>query len=170
METSNALPQLYRLIYVSHTQEDTTVNDIASILEISRYNNDRDNITGLLIYDKQLFFQALEGDRDAVEGCYARICRDARHGSPYIAWQGDVKKRSFTSWDMGYRTPSDLDKDDEQSVLALTDLVAKDVKTEGSDLLISVLIRVLFDGPKERDLGDANALNPNNSINRQRPQ
>ncbi|AGI69022.1 hypothetical protein OAN307_c35440 [Octadecabacter antarcticus 307] len=170
MNTLKALPQLYQIIYVSHTQEDTTVNDIACILETSRYNNARDNITGLLIYDKQVFFQALEGGRDAVERCYARICRDARHGSPYIAWQGDVRKRSFTSWEMGYRTPSDLDKDDEQSVLALTDLIAKDVKSEGSDLLISVLIRVLFDGPKGRDLGDANTLNPNNSINRHRPK
>ncbi|AGI68955.1 hypothetical protein OAN307_c34690 [Octadecabacter antarcticus 307] len=148
-----------QLIYVSHTQDDMTLDGINSIIEISRYNNAGDDITGLLIYDKNLFFQVLEGDAEAVGRCYARICRDTRHGSPYIAWQGDVSKRSFPSWEMGYCKPSDLDKDDEHTVLALTDLIAKDVKSEGSDLLISVLVRVLFDGTKGRDLGDANTLN-----------
>ncbi|MDE0969900.1 MAG: BLUF domain-containing protein [Octadecabacter sp.] len=140
--------KLSQLIYVSHTQEDTTLEDILSILKISRYNNSRDNISGLLIYDKEIFLQALEGDRSAVERCYERIIRDARHGAPYIVWQGDLKKRLFPMWSMGYCTPSDLNDDDKKSLLALTNLIAKDVRSVGSDLLISVLVRVFFGGPK----------------------
>lgn len=153
------MEKIYQLIYVSHTQANTSQLILASILKISRCNNVRDKLTGLLIYNKQVFFQAIEGDRDEVERCYARIRNDTRHGSPYVVWQGDVIKRSFPVWSMGYRTPYDLDKEDEKSISVLTDLLADNVKSAGSDLLILVLINMLFDGSKGRDIGDVDVLN-----------
>lgn len=100
------------------------------------------------------FFRALEGDRDEVESCYVRICRDTRHGASYIVWQGDFEERTFPSCSMGYRMASDLDGNDKKSIIYLADLVAKDVKSIGNDLLISVLIRVLFDASKGRGVAD----------------
>ncbi|WP_051068087.1 BLUF domain-containing protein [Octadecabacter antarcticus] len=143
------MSKLSQLIYLSHIQDDTTANDIIPILEISRYNNYRDNVSGLLIHGEHIFLQALEGSCDAVTRCYARICSDARHGSPYIVWQGVLEKRLFPNWSMGYCTSYDLNDDDNQALLALTNLIANEVKNVGSDLLISVLARVFFEGPKE---------------------
>jgi hypothetical protein len=39
-------------------------------LEVSQRNNDRDVITGILLYNDRTFFQVLEGKQSAVEDCY----------------------------------------------------------------------------------------------------
>ena len=61
---------LFQLAYVSLSRlklDETTLSDI---LEASQRNNARDEITGILMYHDDMFFQVLEGDRSAVENCY----------------------------------------------------------------------------------------------------
>ena len=135
------MPIIHQLVYVSHTNYSMSNEDIKTILDISRKNNIHDNITGLLIYSNQLFFQVLEGPRDAVDACYSRVSKDDRHGAPSIMWQDDVAERSFPSWRMGYRASSDLSIDEKQAFVDLADLNSKGIKDLGDNEITAGLIR-----------------------------
>jgi len=51
------------MAYVSVTDTQLGDDDLSDILSVSAHNNERDGVTGLLMYHDQLFFQVLEGFR-----------------------------------------------------------------------------------------------------------
>jgi hypothetical protein len=71
-----------------------------SILHAARRHNARDGITGALLCRHDLFMQLLEGPRDAVTRCFARILRDDRHVEVSLLWCGDAQARLFPDWSM----------------------------------------------------------------------
>ncbi|WP_299283137.1 BLUF domain-containing protein [uncultured Tateyamaria sp.] len=81
---------------------------MSQILNISRRNNARDGITGLLAYHDGRFLQVLEGPEGAVAACLARINVDQRHTRVRTLSAGPVKAALFPKWRMGYATPQDL--------------------------------------------------------------
>ncbi|MBX2805856.1 MAG: BLUF domain-containing protein [Hyphomicrobiales bacterium] len=84
-------------------------DEISELLEISRKNNERDGITGLLIYkqwndaERANFLQILEGPRDLVDKAYRKIAKDNRHHTILPLEQGDIPARNFGSWAMGFK-------------------------------------------------------------------
>lgn len=91
--------QLTRLIYASK-HNGTSPEALDKILQISRRNNVRDNITGALIISDQTFMQLLEGERDAVGRCFMRVMKDNRHRDIQVICSGDVEGRLFVEWSM----------------------------------------------------------------------
>jgi len=91
---------MLQLVYISSVTRDA---DLASILAVSRINNRRDGITGLLYSDGVRFLQALEGPTLAVETAYARISRDPRHNALVILSRREVTAREFGEWAMAER-------------------------------------------------------------------
>ncbi len=96
------------IAYVSHSRSPLEPKALSDILEVSRRNNERDGITGILMYHDQLFFQVLEGESRAVEQCYARICMDWRHSNISESLDETVEVRSFSDWFMGYVGPDEI--------------------------------------------------------------
>lgn len=95
---------MLQLVYIS------SVNPAApcptqDILTVSRRNNARDRITGLLYADAGRFLQALEGPEDAVEAAYARIRDDRRHHAIVLLSRQQVDRRTFGNWEMAHRAP-----------------------------------------------------------------
>ena len=64
---------IFQLAYVSATRTPVPVSDIADILEVSQRNNIRDDLTGVLLYGNQMFFQILEGEKGLVKRTFSRI-------------------------------------------------------------------------------------------------
>lgn len=93
---------LYRLVYISHPSVVVTTEIIGRILRVSRTNNARDGITGVLLYATDFFVQLLEGAPEQVEACYARIERDSVHDVAMKLSVAGVPQRSFPDWSMGY--------------------------------------------------------------------
>lgn len=93
---------LHCLIYVSSTDLMPQQADLDEILAVSRRNNDRDGITGMLLYHDGNFFQVLEGPEEAVLNRYAAIQKDARHESCMVLASSPIGHRSFAEWSMGY--------------------------------------------------------------------
>ncbi len=91
---------LYRLVYTSARSSRCTDKDIEEILEISRKNNSKLGITGILIHTKDRFLQVLEGDKDKVMALYEKIDKDDRHGGSSMRYCEPVKGRHFIDWDM----------------------------------------------------------------------
>lgn len=88
-----------RLIF-SSTRADPSPQTVDSILRVSRANNVRDGVTGLLIVGEWQFVQLLEGDRASVSRCFLRITRDPRHQDRQVISTGDVPHRLFADHSM----------------------------------------------------------------------
>ncbi len=100
IETSSEESQLYRLVYTSARSSRCSDEEIEKILEASRRNNKRLNVTGILIHTKDRFLQVLEGDREKVTALYNKIEKDNRHGGSIMRFCEPVDKRYFADWNM----------------------------------------------------------------------
>jgi hypothetical protein len=63
--------------------------------------NNRNGVTGFLIFTQNHFAQILEGDRSVVMATYDRIKQDKRHTDPTVLDITPCRSRQFQSWAMG---------------------------------------------------------------------
>jgi hypothetical protein len=95
---------------------------IRSVLEVSRRNNARDGLTGLLLVGGRRFLQVLEGPEAALETAFARIRTDERHFAVVELCSRSIEQRSFPAWSMGYEEePQALLPQVERLTSAVTD-------------------------------------------------
>ena len=94
--------RLVQLIYCSRVVTGVHGTAITSIVDVSRFNNARDGVTGALCFNANFFLQCLEGERGAVNETYHRILRDPRHEGALLLRYDEVSKRQFGGWSMGY--------------------------------------------------------------------
>jgi Sensors of blue-light using FAD len=93
---------LIRLIYASRVSPNVSPTALRDILATSQRNNQRDGITGALVFTGSVFLQCLEGDRNMVNKTYHRIVPDDRHHDPQILSLEEIDQRDFSDWSMGY--------------------------------------------------------------------
>ena len=93
---------LIQLIYLSSLTDIKMEHEIGKILESSVRHNQEDGITGMLLYANGNFMQVLEGEAEAVEKTYARICADPRHYDIVNLIREPITERQFSQWSMGY--------------------------------------------------------------------
>tara|TARA_R110001599_G_scaffold7283_5_gene35836 strand:+ start:12201 stop:12533 length:333 start_codon:yes stop_codon:yes gene_type:complete len=67
-------------------------------------NNDRNEITGILIQDGKRLLQYLEGSQEKVEETFARIASDSRHHAIFRLKSGIIDRRQFPGWSMASKT------------------------------------------------------------------
>lgn len=91
---------LLQIVYISSV---VGAVDTASILAVSRRNNRRDGLTGLLYADGRRFLQVLEGEPAALERTLERITADPRHRAVVILSCRDIAAREFGEWAMAER-------------------------------------------------------------------
>jgi hypothetical protein len=113
---------MHRLIYTSTATRLLKEDELFKLLNSARSKNSADHITGILIYHEGCFLQVLEGEKDAVERCFKRICRDGRH-TDYIELANEAAiSRMFTAWWMAYRKFGDLGPYQQKQFVELRDL------------------------------------------------
>jgi len=96
---------LSRLIYYSENQlnpkNGSLLQQLAGLMEVSRRNNERRNITGALVFDPLWFFQCLEGERSVISSVFESLKDDERHSNVTLVALEDLTERSFGKWWMG---------------------------------------------------------------------
>ena len=92
---------LVRLLYVSRAIDKNAQGAIESILTASRGHNISNGITGILCYGGDVFLQAIEGGRDAVDELYNHITKDPRHKDVVVLHYQEIRERRFGGWTMG---------------------------------------------------------------------
>lgn len=108
--------ELVRLTYASTAQFEQDAGrqsvdlEIGRILRACKINNPKREIGGVLHYGYGYFFQALEGERAAVEALYEKIAQDGRHGAVQILDIQPIDRRYFPDWSMKY-VPLERDVD-----------------------------------------------------------
>lgn len=93
---------MYSIVYHSTESPNLTAKDISNILETARGFNEKNGITGCLIYHNNRFIQALEGDRTILEDLYLNIKKDKRHSDVKTLYQGFTSERNFNIWSMAF--------------------------------------------------------------------
>ena len=98
-----------QFFYVSTAMQRDDSNAVQHILQISRRNNRRLDITGCLLFSGSCFGQVLEGRTDDVVPLVRRIAADSRHAQVRVLWQRDRSQREYGDWSMGYLHDLDLE-------------------------------------------------------------
>ena len=90
--------KMYRLVYYSRnlvaSGEAMFASNIDEILAKSRVNNERDGITGALLFNAGCFAQVLEGPLERVESAFERIQQDERHGDVSLLALEPIERRA----------------------------------------------------------------------------
>ena len=120
--SSVATDSLVSLVYASSAVGLLSEKEILDILRVSRINNERLGITGMLLYKGGNFLQVLEGPEPAVLQLIDKIERDPRHrGVMRLIKQGE-NERQFQDWSMGFRNLDEIPEEDKAGFSAyLTD-------------------------------------------------
>jgi hypothetical protein len=91
-----------RLVYASFAPAPVSSRDLMAILEVARFRNRKDDLTGLLCYADRLFLQVIEGPPEAVCETFYRILRDTRHCRIRLLDFRHTPTRLFDDWTMGF--------------------------------------------------------------------
>ena len=95
------------IAYVSSTTGPVSDDDIANVLMRSRANNERDGITGALLYHRGRYIQIVEGPDEIVRTRFEAIAADPRHHVVDKMREQFIADRQFPEWTMGFRALSD---------------------------------------------------------------
>lgn len=100
---------IFQAAYYSSCSAALSDAGVADILDISRRNNGRDGITGMLLLVDGAFFQVVEGEQEAVERLLKRVEADPRHSGMLRVLGESRPDRCFADWSMGFEKVSAKD-------------------------------------------------------------
>ncbi|RPD49582.1 BLUF domain-containing protein [Hymenobacter sediminis] len=99
---------MQHIVYISAATLPVTEADLQTYLRQWRQNNERDGITGVLLYSEQeqRFMQLIEGEEEPLRRLFKLIQQDHRHRDLLILADGPIPARAFSSWLMGFQVLS----------------------------------------------------------------
>ena len=89
---------LIELSYLSEAVSDMSFLGLMRLLESARAFNQKNGITGILLYDNQQFGQIIEGERANVMKAWRRIQDDERHHRIELLEIREITELSFPDW------------------------------------------------------------------------
>lgn len=138
--------------YTSRYLGDSPEGDLEAIAHESARRNERDGITGALLFDRGRFVQVVEGPPRAVDDLRARLTRDPRHGDIRTLLATPCDARSFHGWEMTARRLDRGDPPDAAALLRLRDAYLGAFRLDPHDFI--ALVASFFDDapapPRER--------------------
>jgi hypothetical protein len=99
---------LTHLTYVSSATKLLPVEALRGLLDQARSNNERDDITGMLLYRDGNFMQTIEGPELAISALHSKLEADPRHAGVSVLLTGEREDRRFDGWSMGFRDLGDV--------------------------------------------------------------
>lgn len=97
------------IVYTSRARDAFTDEDLDALLGQSRANNDRLDLSGMLLFREGRFLQILEGPDDDLRRKMAAISGDPRHTDVTVLLDEPVDSRFFGRWTMRYESVDDQD-------------------------------------------------------------
>jgi Sensors of blue-light using FAD len=99
-----------RIVYTSLPRHELPAQEIARIAGVSRARNERDGISGVLIYTGMDFVQLIEGEGARVQALWQRIRADARHVDIVPLLDEPDARPWFADWRMGYLVDTEFSR------------------------------------------------------------
>jgi len=88
----------YAISYVSTASRNLEEEKIENILRISEENNNKNNVTGLLLFSEGNFFQIVEGRKEDITELYKKIEKDPRHHNIIKLFEKRIHKEAFDGY------------------------------------------------------------------------
>ena len=110
---------LVELSYLSEAVSDMSFLGLMRLLESARAFNQKNGVTGILLYDNQQFAQIIEGEYANVMKAWKRIQEDKRHHRVELLEIREITERNFPDWLLRFYGGETLTRD----YPALTDMV-----------------------------------------------
>ncbi len=88
------------IVYKSRASYEPKNADLLKLLGSAREANAIADVTGVLVYDRGWFFQAIEGPEASLTEVMNRIRRDPRHHEIEIVQHQPIPSRMFPGWTM----------------------------------------------------------------------
>jgi len=109
-KSDNNTTDIVQLLYLSRASEAMSDARLSELLEEIRARNEQNELTGLLLYGGQHFYQIIEGAHATVTATFAKILQDTRHTDVTQIATREVPERRFPKWWMGFRSlnPEDI--------------------------------------------------------------
>ena len=101
---------LYEFLYCSTLAPDEPVTAVSAIVSQARALNAEREVTGVLIFDGQRFCQHFEGPRKAAIKLMEAIHNDPRHVGVEVVHHGDLAKRRYREFNMGYALDTEAEE------------------------------------------------------------
>ena len=102
---------VFQVFYVSRATTAFDGAQIQSILQASRRQNARLDVTGCLLFSGHCFAQVLEGAQSVVSALARRIAADPRHAGVRVLSETQREERDYADWAMGYLYDLNLEDD-----------------------------------------------------------
>lgn len=93
-----------QLVYASTSTRTVNQQMVENILLKAKENNEKENLTGFLVFNSGFFLQVLEGCQASVNKIFCKIVCDERHSNVTILSYDDIYERSFPLWTMALAT------------------------------------------------------------------
>jgi len=103
---------MIHLIYISSATNQPSENELIDLLEQSRARNKKQHITGLLLYNKSIYMQLLEGEYNDVHDIFSSIQNDSRNTGVAKLLEEGIIQRDFPDWNMGFKNLECFSPDD----------------------------------------------------------
>jgi len=97
---------MHHLIYLSQATRPLSAKALTCLLDQARLANERQHLTGALVYGNKRFIQLLEGEPAVLEQAYARIIRDPRHQHLCRVADYPIVARQFADWPLAFQALS----------------------------------------------------------------
>lgn len=101
---------ILRLTYISRYNTDNPKGEVTRILTKAQQNNERNGITGALVFNHNYFLQSIEGARPVINELLRKLVKDDRHHALQVIECREVELRHWSKWSMKYLIPSDENK------------------------------------------------------------
>ncbi|WP_320158391.1 BLUF domain-containing protein [Psychrobacter sp. SZ93C1] len=101
---------ILRLTYISRYNNDNPTGEVTRILTQAQQNNERNGITGALVFNHNYFLQSIEGARPVINELLRKLVEDDRHYALQVIECREVEQRHWSKWSMKYLIPSDENK------------------------------------------------------------
>ncbi len=88
----------YAIVYVSTASKDLKESEIKTMLDESVAWNNRNDLTGILLYSEGNFFQVIEGEENIVKDLFENIQKDPRHHNVMQLFGKAIHKEAFDGY------------------------------------------------------------------------
>ena len=131
----------HTICYSSKASEHLSPEDIQDIFEQTNTRNNKNKVSGILIYSLGNFFQVLEGDQEYIEELYTeKIKNDTRHTDIYEVFHKEATKPLFANYSSSFQTIENSEQLDKVKEYLALNSISSTTSEKLSRLLKSFLI------------------------------
>ncbi|WP_321515561.1 BLUF domain-containing protein [Marinifilum fragile] len=138
------MPNLIHIVYVSFSRNQLSELELDELLSEIRPKNLATGVTGLLLYNDEIFIQVIEGESDTIHDLYDRLQKDKRHTNIVKILEERIDQRSFPNWSMGYQK---LSKEDSKDLPGFTDVMSSnDIRErlkQSSQAIVDLIVKFM---------------------------